>query len=122
MKVKFDRKLLRRGLKNRMRRAIPVHAFWAYGDLCVDEYESLSSQRYMYVFPSCVATEGGGIVARTKHYTVIVIYGDDRAAVVEGDEKVYGLFGGKTYVLNDVENIDDFFDGLEDMFDILEEA
>jgi len=122
MRVEFSRKLKRKGLKNRMRRAIPVHAFWAYGDLCIDEYESQSNRRYMYVFPANVATEGGGIVARTKSYTIIVIYGDDRAAVVEGEGKIYGLFNGKVYVLDDVEDIDNFFDGYEDMFNTIEEG
>jgi len=99
---------LEKELKNCPMMAVPVHAFWHDGVLVVEKYAARTNPRYAYLFTPTVATEGGGIVVREKDYTVVVIYGDDRSVVIEEGERIYGLHGGKTYVLNGIEDIDDF--------------
>jgi len=108
------------------RKPIPVHVFYAYSDVCVDYHESTLRNTYMYVFPNSPVVEtysGGVTVVKERRKTYVFLHEDSMAVVIESlgsKDKLFGIKGSKIYVLNDYEDVEDFINGYEDIFDLLE--
>jgi len=108
------------------RKPIPVHVFYAYSDVCVDYNEAVVRKTYMYVFPNSPVVEtysGGVTVVKERRKTYVFLHEDSMAVVIESfepEEKIFGLKGGKIYVLNTYEDVEDFTNGYEEIFDPLE--
>jgi hypothetical protein len=121
-KVKLT-KSLKKKVKGNLRVAFPVHLYWAWGDICVDYHVSSvkGRQTYMHVFPKDVAIMGGGIslvAARDHGKTFVFINEGDSVVVVEGEDRIYGLHNGLVYVIDDLEDVDYFFEGDFDFFEL----
>jgi len=116
-------KELKKKIKGNLRVGFPVHMFWAWGDIDVDYNVSLVPERqtYMFVFPKDVAIMGGGIslvVARDHGRTFVFLNEGDSVVVVEGEDRIYGLHNGLVYVIDDLDDVDYFFEGDFDFFNI----
>jgi len=116
-------KSLEKKVKGNLRVGFPVHLFWAWGDIVVDYSVSSVPERqtYMFVFPRDVAIMGGSIslvVARDHRKTFVFINEGDSVVVVEGKDHIYGLRGGIVYVIEDLDDVDYFFEGDFDFFNL----
>jgi len=121
-KVKIDKEL-RRKVKSFPRIGFPVNLFWAWGDICVDYDVSPvpGRQTYMFVFPGNTAIMGGGIslvVLYDRGYTFVFLNEGDSVVVVEKEDRIYGLHNGLVYVINDLDDVDYFFEGDLDFFNL----
>ena len=121
-KVKLSKELKRR-VKGALRVGFPVHLYWAWGDICVDYNVSpvKGRQTYMFVFPEDVAIMGGGVslvVAKDHGRTFVFLNEGDSVVVVEGEDRIYGLHNGVVYVLNTLEDVDYFFEGDVEFFNL----
>ena len=121
-RVKLYRELKKK-IKGSLRVGFPVHMFWAWGNIDVDYsvHPVKGRQTYMHVFPKDVAIMGGGIslvVARDHGRTFVFLNEGDSVVVVEGEDRIYGLHNGLVYVIDDLEDVDYFFEGDFDFFEL----